>query len=391
VSVVDDAERIARATLLRVAEPATAGVVRRVREVGVAGTLADIAAGRPVGDADVAALQHRLRSASGAADLEAAAAVGARLVCPGDDEWPRGLVDLAGVGRDGLGLWVRGPHRLAEVCERSVAVVGTRAATDYGIAMTDRLAGDLAELGWTVCSGLAYGVDAAAHRAALAVGGTTVAAVACGIDRAYPQGNRSLFDRISAEGLVVSEHPPGAAPQRARFLVRNRIIAALSVGTVVVEMAVRSGARSTATHAAAINRHVMCVPGPVTSAVSAGCHQLLRERPETVLVTRAAEVVEQCGAMGELASRERGPAAVRDQLGPTVARVLEGVPVQRPATAAGIATSAGVSLAVAEAALAALCAAGLVHAVGERWAMTTAGRDDRRARREAVQESFDWW
>jgi DNA processing protein len=391
MTVVSDAERVARATLLRVTEPATAGVLRRVQEVGVAATLADITAGRPIGDCDLAALQHRMRTASGQADLEAAAAVGARLVCPGDDEWPRPLDDLAWVGRDCLGLWVRGPHRLADVCEQAVAVVGTRAATDYGVAMADRLAGGLAELGWTVVSGLAYGIDTAAHRAALAVGGLTVACVACGIDRVYPPGNRALFDRITDEGLVVSEHPPGAAPYRTRFLVRNRIIAALSQGTLVVEMAVRSGARSTATHAAAINRHVMCVPGPVTSALSAGCHQLLRERPETVLVTRASEVVEQCGPMGALAPRERAPAVVRDQLGPAVARVLEGVPVRRAASAASIAAAAGVSLAVAEAALAALCSAGLVQCSDDGWAMTAAGRDDRRDRRDGAQEALDWW
>lgn len=392
MSNASDADLIARATLLRVSEPATAGLVRHVRSVGVGQTLADIAAGRRIGDVDIAALQHRLRSASGESDLAAAGAVGARLVAPGDDEWPRGLDDLSWADRDCLGLWVRGPLRLADVCERAIGVVGTRVATDYGLAMTDRLAGELAEQGWTVVSGLAYGIDAAAHRAALAVGGTTVAVVACGVDRAYPSGNRPLFERIAAEGLVVSEHPPGAAPYRARFLVRNRIIAALSVGTLVVEMAVRSGARSTATHAANLNRHVMCVPGPVTSAVSAGCHQLLRERPDTVLVTRAAEVVEQCGHMGELAARERGPANVRDMLGPTIARVLEGVPVQRPATADSIATAVGVTVPVAEASLAALAAAGLVVQIDGRWGMTRAGREDRRSRRgEAAELALDWW
>jgi DNA processing protein len=392
VTASNEADRVALATLLRVTEPATSGLVRHVRAVGVGQALSDISAGRTIGDVDVPAMQHRLRTASGEADLAAAAAVGARLVAPDDEEWPRGLDDLAWTDRDCLGLWVRGPLRLAEACERAIGVVGTRVATDYGIAMTDRIAGELAEAGWTIVSGLAYGIDAAAHRAALAVGGATVAVVACGVDRVYPSGNRTVFERIAAEGLVVSEHPPGAAPYRARFLVRNRIIAALSVGTVVVEMAVRSGARSTATHAANLNRHVMCVPGPVTSSVSAGCHQLLRERPDTVLVTRASEVVEQCGHIGELAERERGPALIRDMLGPTVARVLEGVPVQRPATVDSIATAAGVTVAVAEASLAALASAGLVQQVDGRWGMTRAGREDRRARRgEAAELALDWW
>jgi DNA processing protein len=193
--------------------------------------------------------------------------------------------------------------------------------------------------------------------------------------------------------LVVSEHPPGSSPQRYRFLVRNRIIAALSLGTVVVEMAFRSGARSTASHAAAINRHVMCVPGPVSSAMSGGCHRLLRERPETVLVTTAAEVVEQCGHMGDLAERESVPARTRDLLGPMVARVFEGVPVQKHADVAGIANAAGVSVTVAAAALAALASAGLVECVDDRWAMTTEGRRDRRARSGAGSDQLelDWW
>jgi DNA processing protein len=174
--------------------------------------------------------------------------------------------------------------------------------------------------------------------------------------------------------------------------VRNRIIAALSLGTVVVEMALRSGARSTAAHATAINRHVMCVPGPITSAMSGGCHRLLRDRPETVLVTSAAEVIEQCGHMGELAPHESEPARTRDLLGPMVARVFEGVPVQRHAEVAGIANAAGVSVRVAAAALAALASAGLVECVDDRWAMTTEGRRDRRARTGGdPQLALDWW
>jgi len=255
------------------------------------------------------------------------------------------------------------------------------------------MAYELAERGWCVVSGLAYGIDAAAHRGALSASGITVGVLACGIDAPYQRGNRGLYERLTAEGLVVSEHPPGSAPQRLRFLVRNRIIAALSLGTVVVEMALRSGARSTAGHAAAINRHVMCVPGPITSAMSGGCHRLLRERPETVLVTSAAEVIEQCGHMGELAPYESGPARTRDLLGPMVARVFEGVPVLKHAEVAGIANAAGVGVPVAAAALAALAAAGLVECVGDRWAMTTEGRRDRRARstQAADQLQLDWW
>ena len=380
MSDATDEERVARATLMRIAEPGVTGLLQHVAHVGVVQTVEDIRAGRRIGDVDVAALQHRLSSASGADDMAAAARIGARLVTPADDEWPVALNDLDWIGKPSLGLWVRGDMPLAEAAVRSIAIVGTRTATDYGVHVAATMAAELSDLGWGVVSGLAYGIDAAAHRGALAAGGLTVGVLACGIDVPYPKGHLDLYDRVCTDGLVVTEHPPGSSPQRTRFLIRNRIIAALSLGTVVVEMALRSGARSTATHAASINRHLMAVPGPITSAMSGGCHRLLRERPETVLVTNAAEVVEQCGHMGDLAPRVSGPAQTRDLLGPMVARVFEGVPVQKAAAVASIATTAGVSVDVAAASLAALASAGLVECVEDRWAMTTLGRADRRSR-----------
>src|SRR4051794_18378679 len=349
-----DRERVDTATLMRIAEPGVPSLATYVREHGVAATLETVRGGGAIPGIDVDALRHRMAAASGERDLDRAAAAGARLLLPGDVDWPVLLDDLRWVDRDCWGLWVRGPLSPAAVGKRSVAVVGTRVATDYGAHVAATFASGLAERDWTVVSGLAYGIDGVAHRAALAAGGPTVAVLACGVDVPYPSGHRSLYDRIAAEGLVVTEHPPGAAPQRPRFLVRNRIIAALSAGTVVVEAALRSGARSTATHAGLINRHVMVVPGPVTSATSAGCHQLLRERPDAVVVTRAEEIIEQCGHLGELASTMTGPSTVRDALGPTVARVLEGVPVQRSAAVAAIAATSGVGVDVAAAALAAL-------------------------------------
>jgi DNA processing protein len=386
-------ERVATATLLRIAEPGSPSLTAYVREHGVVATVEAVRAGASIGGLDVEGMRHRLAGASGDRDIERAAALGARLLCPGDPDWPELLDDLRWVERDCLGLWVRGTLSLSEVSERSVAIVGTRVATDYGAHVATELAAGLAERGWTVVSGLAYGIDGVAHRAALSCGGPTVAVLACGIDVPYPSGHRSLYDRVVAEGVVVTEHPPGAAPQRPRFLVRNRVIAALSLGTVVVEAALRSGARSTATHAALLNRHLMVVPGPVTSATSAGCHQLLRERPDAVVVTRAEDVVEQCGHMGELAAPVSGPSVVRDALGPTVSRVFEGVPVRRASTTPAVAATAGVSVEVAVASLAALAAAGLVEQVDDRWAMTTAGRSDRTARRRPASPElpFDGW
>jgi DNA processing protein len=203
--------------------------------------------------------------------------------------------------------------------------------------------------------------------------------LACGIDTPYPQGHRPLYADICRSGAVVSEHPPGAAPQRHRFLVRNRIIAALSLGTVVVEAAARSGARSTAGHALTLLRHVMAVPGPITSQLSVGCHRILREVPGSVLVTRAEEIIEQCGHLGELADPVSGPMRPRDRLGPLVRRVFDAVPVNHGSTVAKIAVVAGVSPTAVEPSLAALAAQGLVERVASGWRMSRAGKEERRA------------
>ncbi|MDQ1685321.1 MAG: processing protein [Frankiaceae bacterium] len=385
-SPVSDAERLARVTLTRIAEPAVRALVMRVREVGASQLVAEVRDGRPLPGVDVDGLRHRLSSADPERDLDRAAAVGARFVCPGDPDWPRPLDDLAWEGLDCLGLWVRGPASLAGPDLRAIGVVGTRVATAYGQYVANEFGRGLAEREWAVVSGLAYGIDAAAHRGALTAGGATLAALACGVDVAYPKNNRALYDRICAEGAVISEHPPGTAPQRPRFLVRNRLIAALSAGTVVVEMAIRSGARATATYAARLNRHVMAVPGPITSAVSAGCHQLLRDRPDTVVVTRVEEIVEQCGHMGEVAEPLIAPPTARDLLGPTVRQVFEGVPVRGAAAVDTIAATAGVGPAAAAASLAALAQLGLAAERAGLWAMTPTGRHERRHRGDPLAQ-----
>src|SRR5512144_282015 len=207
---------------------------------------------------------------------------------------------------------------------------------------------------------------------ALAAGGATVAVVASGIDVPYPRGHDTLFDRIAHEGLLVTEWPPGAAPTRLRFLVRNRVIAALTRGTVVVEAAARSGALNTARHARGLGRLVMAVPGPVTSPMSVGCHRLLREG--ATCVTRAGEVVEEVGAIGELALPLQGPARPRDHLDATTRRVLEAVPVRRGAGPASIAVVAGVDATTVGRCLGALWAEGLVERVTSGWRLTAAAR-----------------
>jgi DNA processing protein len=194
-------------------------------------------------------------------------------------------------------------------------------------------------------SGGAFGIDAAAHRAALAAGGLTVAVLACGIDRPYPAGNAALFERVAESGVLVSEWPPGAEPLRHRFLIRNRVIAAATRGTVVVEAAARSGASQTMSRVLALNRIAMVVPGPVTSAMSVGCHELLREHPQTRLVTGLSQVLEEVGRIGEyLAEPPSGRRHARDSLDEESALVLEAVPRRGAADAEELAARAGVGL-----------------------------------------------
>ena len=174
------------------------------------------------------------------------------LTCPGDAGWP-GALDQLGRARP-YALWLRGHTDLRFACSRSVSMVGSRAATSYGGHVAGEIAADLGERGWAVVSGGAYGIDAAAHRGALAAEAVTIAVLACGVDYPYPAGHADLFAAIAAQGLVVSEWPPGRHPARTRFLVRNRVIAALSCGTVIVEAGERSGALNTARHAANLGK-----------------------------------------------------------------------------------------------------------------------------------------
>ena len=218
-----------------------------------------------------------------------------------------------------------------------------------------------------VVSGGAFGIDVAAHRGALAAGGTTVAVLACGADRAYPQAHAEILEHIAEHGAVVSESPPGHAPFKARFLSRNRVIAALTRGTVVVEAARRSGALNTATWAARLHRPLMGVPGPVTSAPSEGVHRLLRSGQATV-VTRGEDVLEVVGEAGEhLAFELPGPVRAADGLTPRLRQVLEAVPAVRPAPADAISRTAGVRLDHTQAALAELVGRELVAVAGRGW------------------------
>ncbi|MCF6523272.1 DNA-processing protein DprA [Streptomyces sp. JJ36] len=336
-----DAERLARAALTRVVEPGDEAVGRWLAEEAPPAVLGALVRGGPrppwIGATRWEGLRLRAGQARPEADLAAVTDAGGRFLCPGDPEWPGQLDDL-GAARP-VGLWVRGAPSLRFWALRSVALVGARACTDYGVHVASSLAAGLARRGWTVVSGAAYGVDGAAHRGALAVGGATAGVLACGVDTGYPPGHRELIRRIGEQGLLVAELPPGDHPSRSRFVLRNRVIAALTRGTVVVEAAVRSGSLVTARRARDLGRVVMGVPGAVTSGLSAGVHRLLRA--EGHLVTAAEDVIELVGGVGELAPEPAGPVLPRDLLPPEAARVLEALPAREAVTLAELARASG--------------------------------------------------
>ncbi|MER7919668.1 MULTISPECIES: DNA-processing protein DprA [unclassified Streptomyces] len=366
-----DAETLGRIFLGRVIEPGDEVGGRWVREFGVGEVVRRVRDGGAalpgVGKVRWAGLVARAaRAAEPERDLARARAAGARFVAPGNPEWPRQLDDLADARP--LGLWVRGGPSLRIWALRSVAVVGARACTEYGTHVAATLAAGLAERGWVVVSGGAYGIDAAAHRGALAAAGATVAVLASGVDRPYPRGHTTLIERIAQQGLVIGELPPGEHPTPSRFILRNRVIAALTRGTVVVEAACRSGSLATARAAQRLGRHTMGVPGPVTSALSAGVHELLRG--EAVLVTDAAEVSELVGDMGDLAPPRTGPVLPRDLLTPAARTVLAALPGARAAPAGEIAAGARTTPDEAIAKLYELRALGYVERHGDGWKLT---------------------
>ncbi|WP_280503417.1 DNA-processing protein DprA [Nocardia farcinica] len=281
--------RLAWAVLARAALTAPAAV-----ETLLAGTDVEDAAHRLVDADETFSVPADLRERT-VRDLDRANAVGARLLTREEFEWP--AARLAGLGAPGVGgrmpvaLWLRGPARLNTFSGHSVAVIGARASTQYGDTVAHDFAGHFAERGWTVLSGGAFGIDAAAHQAALAQDGTTVAVMATGIDRYYPAGNQKLLARIAERSLLVSEYPPGETARRDRFLERNRLVAALTTGVVVIEAGHRGGTLDTVGWAHRLARPVFATPGSIYSAASAGVHDLLRQR-RTALVTHPEQVID---------------------------------------------------------------------------------------------------
>jgi DNA processing protein len=379
MSAPAEAERVARAALTWVAEPGDQAMGALLHVCPPTEIVTALIEGRMPRVTDAASILRLERAmprwAVRLGDVPPEPALdrwrrdGIRLVIPGDAEWPSQL-DVLGEARP-WALWVRGHADLRFACLRSVSVVGTRAATAYGAHVCGELAIVLAEAGWTIISGGAYGIDGRAHRAAIAVRGTTVAVLACGVDRDYPLGHYELFRSIREQGALVSEWPPGRMPTKPGFLVRNRVIAALSRGTVVVEAARRSGALNTARHAYDLGRPLMAVPGPVTSEQSAGCHEAIRDWG-AVCVTSARDVMQMLefaadGAAGREPGRAREPVLARDLLDPDSTRVLEAVPVRAGRGPARIAIAAGVDFDTVMRCLGGLAAAGFVERCDRGW------------------------
>ncbi|WP_109507405.1 DNA-processing protein DprA [Nocardioides speluncae] len=366
-------DRLARVALCRLAEPGDPRMAGLVAELGAV-RVHDHLAGEQDVDGVLKDVASRLRGLDPVRELEQAARLGIRFVVPGDAEWPIQLGDLDRAeplqqrGGVPLGLWAKGPLRLDTFAE-SVSVVGSRSSTSYGTDIARDLAAGIANADVGVVSGAAFGIDQAAHRGALAVRGPTAAVLACGVDRAYPKAHKPLLDYIAEVGVVISELAPGCAPMRMRFLSRNRIIAAMSKGTVVVEAAIRSGALNTANWAERLSRPVMGVPGPVTSAPSQGVHQLIRAG-SAMLVTSAVEVLEVVGVAGaHLLEDPRADTRPRDRLREREQQVLDAVPAARPAAVDSIARTAGIGLVEVRSVLGRLQQVGLVVSTDTGWVL----------------------
>ena len=340
----EDRDRMARLALSCVVEPGDLRLRTRLRQHTPDELWASVTA-----SSSVDAWARRAAVLDLAPILAAADAVGARFLVPGDDEWPERVEDLdrgepvqesAGAP---LGLWVRGAGDLGRLVGDAVGIVGSRTSTAYGDRTATEMAADLVTLGATVVSGGAFGIDAAAHRGALAAEGPTVAVLAGGLDDFYPRAHTALLQQVADAGVLVSEAPPGQPPSRRRFLTRNRLIAALSAGVVIVEANSRSGARNTVTWATSIGRYVMAVPGPVSSAASYTPHRLIREG-EATLVTCAADIREMVAPMGsELVLHHTQPRLL-DLLDAAESAVYEALPSRGSRDTGDLALRAGLSL-----------------------------------------------
>ncbi|WP_104169864.1 MULTISPECIES: DNA-processing protein DprA [unclassified Cryobacterium] len=355
------------------AGPALSAVLDLWTGARLAGALA--ATGLPLTDDLQALLEQalqrwrpRLSSAEVIRSLQQAARASAGLLVPTDAHWPRGVDDLA--VHAPIALWWRGIPTALTALSNSIALVGARAATGYGEHVTMEASAGLVDRGFLIVSGAAYGIDGMAHRAALASSGLTVAFLAGGVDRYYPSGHDALLSRIATMGAIISELPCGAAPTKWRFLQRNRLIAAASAATVVLEAGWRSGSLNTAGHAAALGRPLGAVPGPVTSPTSAGCHRLIREY-DAVCVSTAAEMAELVGER-MLSLTLDLPPADGDTAGfggrtSEQVRVFDALSTRAARSVTDIARRAGLSMSTVQGSLGALDLEGVVREKETGW------------------------
>jgi DNA processing protein len=389
---MSEQERSARAALSRLFEPQDAAGLALVHVAGAEDAWR-IATGRLTAGVDLEREMTRLLAGNGlgsgwtglavalrrwapripdlapARDLATMQRLGGRLLIPSDELWPRQLADLG--LQEPVCLWWRGVEQELPPAGKSIALVGSRDSTSYGSAVTGDLAYSLAQRGFTIISGGAYGIDAHAHRAALAGASAgripTIAVMAGGVDRFYPAGNEDLLRAVANQGAVLAEVPPGSAPTRYRFLQRNRLIAGLASVTVVVEARWRSGALNTAHHAETLGRAVGAVPGSVHSANSAGCHRLLREGG-AVCVTDAGEIAELASPSGEsLPEVKAGPAAVQDGLTLEDLILLDALPLRTTTSVEKLTAVAGLSAESVRAGLGRLGLLGLAESHGGGW------------------------
>lgn len=355
-------ERDGLIALAHIVEPEDRAVAALVEQQGSKEVLDRIASGR-LALRTAPILRERLRRHDPAAAAAAAQRIGARIIVRGAPEWPTQLDDLGSTRP--YAIWVLGAANLRLALIRSVAVVGARASTPYGDQVARQWCSTFVECGVSIVSGGAFGIDAAAHRAALACEGMTVCVLAGGVDVAYPRAHEGLIARIADEGLVVSESPLGETPRRHRFLTRNRLIAALTGGTVIVESAVRSGTAITARRADALLRPLFAVPGPVTSPASAGCHDLissgvarLADDPHTVL----------SALPGVVPAPQIEPLRLPlDDLTEVQSRVIDAVPSRGVVSAEELAIQAGIPVRDTIAALGQLGARGMLRRTAQGW------------------------
>ncbi|TQM01699.1 DNA-processing protein DprA [Pseudonocardia kunmingensis] len=290
----------ARAYLSAISSPPAPHLIDLIADIGAVEAAARVYRG-DIPAAIAAEIQPTRRTSATVADtavsaLLAAQAHGIKLITPEHPHWPHSAFTVTGGGcpvTAPVALWVRGTAALTQLTERAVAVSGSRAATGYGLHIAGELGAQIAQRGHTVVTGGALGIDIAAHRGAQAADGATLTVLPCGLDRIYPSAHTtqllaSATDTRTA-GLLVSEYPPGAVPARARFLARQRLLAAFGTrGVVIVEASARSAALALAEAAISQHRPLSAVPGPLTSLTSAGCHTLVRSGRAALITTPAA-------------------------------------------------------------------------------------------------------